>query len=123
MLLTHKIALRPNNKQQTYFAKACGVARFVYNWALTYWMILYQAHQANPALPKPTEALLDRELNKIKRTQFPFMLEVTKCAPQQAIKDLGKAFKNFWEKRAGYPQFRKKASATAFIFLTIHLRS
>ena len=114
MLITHKIALCPNNKQRTYFAKACGVARFAYNWALAYWKILYQAHKANPVLPQPTEAGLGRELNKIKRTQFPFMLEVTKCAPQQAIKDLGKAFKNFWEGRAKYPQFHKKGQHDSF---------
>ena len=30
----HIIALDPNNTQATYFKKACGVARFAYNWAL-----------------------------------------------------------------------------------------
>lgn len=114
MLIAHKIELHANNKQQTYFAKACGVARFSYNWALNYWEVLYQAHKANSTLPQPTEGLLRKELNKIKRSQFPFMLEVTKCAPQQAIKDLGQAFKNFWEKRAGYPQFRKKGRCDSF---------
>ncbi|BCJ88258.1 helix-turn-helix domain-containing protein [Effusibacillus dendaii] len=34
MLRSHKIALQPNNKQSTYFAKACGVARFAFNWGL-----------------------------------------------------------------------------------------
>jgi putative transposase len=34
MLLAHKIALDPTNKQRTYFARASGVARFAYNWAL-----------------------------------------------------------------------------------------
>lgn len=33
----HIIELRPNNKQITYFKKACGVARFTYNWALAEW--------------------------------------------------------------------------------------
>jgi len=37
MLIAHKIALHPNNKQATYFAKASGVARFAYNWALAEW--------------------------------------------------------------------------------------
>jgi putative transposase len=37
MLIAHKIALAPNNKQATYFFKASGVARFAYNWALTEW--------------------------------------------------------------------------------------
>ena len=34
MILAHRIRLDPNNVQRTYFAKACGVARFAYNWAL-----------------------------------------------------------------------------------------
>lgn len=114
MLIAHKIALNPNDTQRTYFAKACGVSRFSHNWALDYWKILYQAHKANPALPKPTEGLLRKELNKIKRKQFPFLLEVTKSAPQQAIKDLGQAFKNFWAKRANYPQYRKKGQHDSF---------
>lgn len=36
------------------------------------------------------------------------MLEVTKCAPQLAIIQLGEAFKNFFAHRAAYPKFRKK---------------
>lgn len=114
MLIAHKIALQPNNRQRTYFAKACGVARFAYNWALDNWQKQYQAHRDNPELPKPTEMALRRQLNAIKREKFPFMLEVTKCAPQQAIKDLGKAFKNFLAGRAKYPQFRKKGHHDSF---------
>ena len=34
MLRAHKIALAPNNAQATHLARACGVARFAYNWAL-----------------------------------------------------------------------------------------
>ena len=34
MILAHKIALDPNDVQETYFRKAAGVARFAYNWAL-----------------------------------------------------------------------------------------
>ena len=34
MLRSHKIALQLNNQQATYFAKACGVARFAFNWGL-----------------------------------------------------------------------------------------
>ena len=39
---------------------------------------------------------------------FRGMLEVTKNAPQMAIIQLGEAFKNFFAKRASYPQYRKK---------------
>ncbi|QPT45439.1 hypothetical protein I6G26_05540 [Moraxella nonliquefaciens] len=34
---------------------------------------------------KPSQSKLRKQLNSIKREQFPFMLEVTKCSPQLAI--------------------------------------
>src|SRR3990167_2713886 len=102
MLRAHKIELRTNNKQATYFAKASGTARKAYNWALDEWQKQYQAGG------KPSEASLRRQLNSIKRKEFPWMLEVTKNAPQMAIMQLGNAFKNFFSKRAKYPTFRKK---------------
>jgi len=108
MIFAHKIALDPNNAQATYFARACGVARFAYNWALAEWKRQYEAAKADPSLPKPSQMALRRQLNAIKREQFPWMLEVTKNAPQMAIIQLGEAFNNFFKKRAKYPAFRKK---------------
>ena len=108
MIIAHRIALDPNNAQATYFARACGVARFACNWALAEWQRQYEAAKADPALPKPSQAALRRQLNAIKCEQFPWMLEVTKCAPQMAIIQLGEAFRNFFAGRARYPQFRKK---------------
>lgn len=108
MLIAHKIALDPNNVQATYLKKACGVARFAYNWALAEWQRQYEAWKQDNSLPKPSEAALRRQLNAIKRERFPWMLEVTKCAPQQAIIQLGQAFQNFFAGRAKYPKFRKK---------------
>lgn len=108
MLIAHKIALDPNNVQATYFAKAAGTARFSYNWALAEWGRQYEAWKTDHRRPKPSQAALRRQLNAIKREQFPWMLEVTKNAPQMAIIQLGEAFRNFFSGRARYPQFRKK---------------
>ena len=108
MIVAHKIALDPNNVQATYFAKAAGTARFAYNWALAEWQRQYEAWKQDNSLPKPSQAALRRQLNAIKREQFPWMLEVTKNAPQMAIIQLGEAFKNFFAGRAKYPKFRKK---------------
>jgi Probable transposase. len=69
---------------------------------------------------KPNEAALRRKLNAIKGEQFPWMLEVSKRAPQQAIKNLGSAFKHFFrrckqgEKKKGYPRFKKKGIHDSF---------
>ena len=108
MLMAHKIALSPNNRQATYFAKAAGVARFSYNWALTEWKEQYKACSTRPGLPKPSQTSLRRQLNAIKREQFPWMLEVTKNAPQMAIIQLGDAFRNFFSGRANFPTYRRK---------------
>ena len=108
MLMAHRIALDPNRKQATYFARAAGTARFAYNWALVGWGRQYAAHHEDPSLPAPSETALRRQLNAIKRTEFPWMLEVSKNAPQMAIIQLGQAFKNFFAGRAKYPTFRRK---------------
>jgi putative transposase len=55
MLIAHRIALAPNNVQATYLARAAGVARFAYNWALSEWQRQYVARQADPTLPAPAE--------------------------------------------------------------------
>src|SRR5579864_8314089 len=96
MLRAHKIEIKANNKQKTYFAKAAGAARKAFNWALDEWQKQYAAGE------KPNEVALRRQLNSIKREKFPWMLEVTKNAPQMAIIQLGQAFKNFFAKRASY---------------------
>ena len=57
--LTHKIRLDPTFKQETYFRKACGVARFAWNWALAKWNEKYKAGE------KPNALALKKEFNRI----------------------------------------------------------
>jgi len=45
---------------------------------------------------------------------FPWMAEVTKCAPQEAIRDLGRAFTNFFAGRANYPKRHKRGTNDSF---------
>ncbi len=108
MLMAHRIALDPNDRQATHLARAAGTARFAWNWALAEWQRQYAAWKADNCQPRPSEAALRRQLNAIKREQFPWMLKVTKCAPQMAIIQLGQAFENFFDGRARYPKFRRK---------------
>ena len=65
MLISHKIALSPNNVQATCLVRAAGTARFAYNWALAEWSRQYQAHKADLALPVPSEGALRRQLNPL----------------------------------------------------------
>jgi putative transposase len=71
MILSHKIALDPNNAQATYLSQACGMARFAYKRALVEWKRQYEATKTDPTLPKPSQNALRRQLNAFKREQFP----------------------------------------------------
>lgn len=102
---SHKIQLDPNDKQANHLTKACGVSRFTYNWGLTEWNKDYK-NGGNPTALK-----LAKKFNRIKRVEFPFVTEVTKCAPERALRNLGVAFKNFFNnvkqgKKPGYPKFK-----------------
>ena len=114
MIIAHKIALDPNDRQATYFARSCGTARFAYNWALAEWRKQYTARKDDPSLPAPSEASLRKLLNSLKAEQFPWMADVTKNAPQQAIKNLGSAFKRFFAGQGKYPRFKKKGVHDSF---------
>ncbi len=105
---SHKIALDPNHQHATYVAKASGVARFAYNWGLAERKRQYEMGE------KPTQAPLRRQLNAIKREQFPWMLEVTKNAPQMELIPLGDPFGRFFRGDAKSPAFKKKGIHDSF---------
>lgn len=108
MILAHKIRLEPTSAQAHYFRKAAGTARLVYNWGLAEWIRVYQAGE------KPTALKIKKKFNGIKREQFPWVLEVTKCAPEGAFMNLENAFSNFFQGRAKYPKFKKKGKHDSF---------
>ena len=103
--ISHKIELKPNNFQKTYFKKACGIARFTWNWALGNWNEKYKNGE------KPSGMSLKKEFNSLKKEHFPFTYEVTKYASQQPFLELQKAFQGFFQKKNGYPKFKKKGKA------------
>ena len=105
VIRSHKIRLDPNEEQKTFFRKCVGTARFAFNHALTQWQL-----QRDAGLT-PNEAKLRRELNAIKRDAFPWMLDVPKSVVQQAVKNVGAAYANFFRRvrskanNKGFPRF------------------
>lgn len=63
MQLTHKIALASTPEQVDYFNRACGTARFVWNWALDEWNKQYAVGK------KPNAMALKKQFNAIKYQQ------------------------------------------------------
>ena len=108
MIISHKIRIYPNNEQEVFLKKSCGVARFVYNWGLAEWERQYKNGG------KPNYLKLKKQFNGIKQAEFPFVCEVSKCCAETAFLNLGKAHKNFFDRRAKYPRFKKKGIHDSF---------
>lgn len=101
--LAHKIKIYPNEEALSYFVRACGIARFVYNWALVTWQQKYKNGEKGMS-----GYSLCKEFNSIKEEQFPWVYEVTKWAAQKSIYNLHDAFKRFFKKESKYPKLKKK---------------
>jgi putative transposase len=108
VLVAHRIALDPNIKQVDYFKRASGTARFTYNWALTEWNAQYRNGD------RPSEAALRRQLNGIKRQQFPWMTEVSKSVIQAAIRNLGDAWSRFFKSLKEAKSSKRKSGQAKF---------
>jgi putative transposase len=113
----YKTELDLNNEQRTACLKHAGCARFAYNWGLA------RCQEAYRTTGKSRSAIdLHKELNALKQTDFPWMYEVSKCAMQEALRNLEQAYKNFfrkvklkkqgkWKGKLGFPTFKKKSQA------------
>ena len=123
----YRFELKPNDVQRTLFAKCAGVARFAWNWALAERQCLYSERQGNERFTNAIEQ--HRRLNALKRTDFPWMYEVSKCIPQEALRNLDNAYGLYrMAKKAGrkarLPKFKKKGKARdAFAFTTGAIRA
>ena len=110
----YRYELKPNNRERTLLAKHAGTARFTYNWGLDQRIREYEGSG------KSSNAIEQhRQLNILKTTDYLWMYEVSKCAPQEALRDLDRAFKNFYrgrksKKNIGFPKFKKKGIHDSF---------
>lgn len=105
MILSHRIQLDPTAAQAAYFARACGTARLVWNWALAEWNRLYAAGE------KPRASTLKIAFNAVKYQQWPWMKEIHRDAHAQPFANLQRAFGAFFKKTARRPTFKKKGKA------------
>jgi putative transposase len=119
-----KTELDLNNRQKTLCLKHAGCARYAYNWALSKKQEAYKAGRK-----VPTAIDLHRELNTLKKTELSWMYQVSKCAPQEALRHVDRAYDNFFRKeklrkqgkykgKAGFPKFKSRKKGIGSFRLT-----
>src|SRR5215475_5890080 len=115
VLRAYKTELDMNNAHVTACKRHAGAARWAYNWGLSRKQEAYRTTGTSPSAME-----LHRELNALKKTDLPWMYAVSKCAPQEALRNLDNAFAHFYRRRVkvkregkrpgkvGYPQRKSK---------------
>jgi putative transposase len=120
----YKTELALNHVQTTACRKHAGAARWAYNWGLARKQEAYKATGTSPSAVE-----LHRELNARKQTDVPWLYDVSKCAPQEALRNLGSAFAHFFRRvklkqqcklrgKVGYPQRKTKKRGLGSFRLT-----
>ena len=112
----HKIRLLPTAKQEVYFAKAAGTARFAYNWGLSRWKEPFEGKV------RTNWRDIRKDFNHTVKPDKPWIKEITKCAPAMAFSDLGDAMKNYFDSKkgkrrgskVGFPAFKCKGRSKDF---------
>lgn len=108
---TYKVEIKPNNIQKSFLMKSSGIARLAFNWGLHLTKTEYEQ-----GLKYKGAIGLHKALCAVKKEEFPFMYEVSKQSPQNSLRDLDVAMKNFWrglktKKKVGFPKFKSKKYA------------
>jgi putative transposase len=128
ILRAYKTELDLNNIQKTACACHAGAARWAYNWGLARKM---EAYQKGEKVPSAID--LHRELNILKKGELSWMYAVSKCAPQEALRNLDQAYAHFFRRvkekkagrkiEAGFPKFKSKKHGLGGFRLTgaIHI--
>ncbi|EFH9260116.1 RNA-guided endonuclease InsQ/TnpB family protein [Escherichia coli] len=108
--LSFKFRLRPDGQQERQMSRFAGACRFVFNRALA---LQNENHEAgNKYIPYGKMASWLVEWKNATETQW---LKDSPSQPlQQSLKDLERAYKNFFQNRAAFPRFKKRGQNDAF---------
>ena len=126
-LRAFKTELDLNNAQRNACLRHAGAARWAYNWGLTRKIEAYQN-----GLKVPSAIDLHRELNILKKIELSWLYEVSKCAPQEALRNLDRAYADFFRRlkqrkagkniEVGFPRFKSRKKGLGSFRLTGAIR-
>jgi putative transposase len=116
MLLGFKTELKLNQLQRVLLSKHAGTARHAWNWRLGLTRAILDNNKANPndKIKFPTAIDLHKWLVALVKPDYPWYYEVSKCAPQYALRQLRAAWDRCFKKVSGAPRFKKKGRKDSF---------
>lgn len=114
-----KQRLYPEPQQEQELVAHCGQARFVYNLGLSQRKALTQTHRRHGV--KVTYNTQCKELAQL-RSEVDWLRKGSSDVQQSALRDLNRAFVNFFKGRTKYPVFKRRNSKQSFCIKYISIR-
>ncbi|EOT7466585.1 TPA: transposase [Klebsiella pneumoniae] len=109
-LQAFKFQLRPNGQQERDMRRFAGACRFVFNRALALQNENHEAGNKYISYTKMASWLIEWKSHP--DTQW--LKDAPSQPLQQSLKDLERGYKNFFQKRAAFPRFKKRGQNNAF---------
>ena len=98
-----KFRIYPNREQKNLMLQTFGCCRLIYNKGLDMRIKAYKSGE------KANYATTCRMITELKnKDDFSFLKVVDSVALQQSVKDLDRAYQNFFKNQAKYPRFKNK---------------
>jgi len=107
----YRFELKPSGQQQRQMRSFAGSCRFVFNKALEWQKDQYEKDQSNKFSYTRLASLLPAW-----KQELPWLKESPSQALQQVLKDLERAYMNFFAGRAEFPRFKKRGRRDSFRF-------
>lgn len=102
--LGYKFRIYPNKTQACLIHWTLGCARFVYNHFLAVRRDEWQANHKSVSYVQTSQLLTDLK----KREETAWLKEVDSMALQESLRNLDRAYQNFFKLHTGYPRFKSK---------------
>jgi putative transposase len=110
-LQAYKYQLKTNETEERILLRFAGSCRFIFNKALA-----LQQERREQGEKKLSYADMCKILVEWKAGEASFLKETPSQSLQQCLKDLERAYTNFFKKRADFPQFKKRGKHDSFRF-------
>jgi putative transposase len=109
MIRSYKYRIYPNKEQAQKLEQFFGAARFIYNWGLEQKTKQYQQDKTHLSCFD-----LTNKLTKLKQQdEFKWLKSIYSQSLQASLRNLDKAFVNFFRKNSDFPKFKTKRRSRA----------
>ena len=114
MIKSFKIGLKPTKEQEVLMWKSVGVSRFAYNWGIN------KVQEYHEQGRKYSMNDIRKEFTQLKKLEeYKWLNEVSSKVPSESLRNLDKAFKQFFKTKKGYPKFKSKKKSNKSFYVRV----